>query len=96
MKSQALSRTCRHCRYYTPEGRRGGYCNQLNVEVQGGWKACAVSLPPFSPVWENFQGIMAWQNRAIAMQESEPVSYAANEFVAQSEIQPALSEHSVA
>lgn len=44
--------TCRHCRYYTPEGRRGGLCGQLNAPVQGCWQACGLGAPPFAPSWE--------------------------------------------
>jgi hypothetical protein len=39
---------CRHCQFYKPEGRRGGYCQQLSVPVQGQWQACSLSLPPFA------------------------------------------------
>jgi hypothetical protein len=60
---------CRHCRYYIPEGRRGGHCQQLNVAVQGGWKACSLAIPPFAPSWENLEQIMRWQERALAVQE---------------------------
>ncbi|QZZ22278.1 hypothetical protein J5X98_07785 [Leptothermofonsia sichuanensis E412] len=60
---------CRHCRYYLPEGRRGGYCQQLNVAVQSGWKACSLAIPPFAPAWENLEQIMRWQERALAVQE---------------------------
>ena len=38
---------CRHCRFYQPEGRRGGQCQQLNVTVHGSWQACALVAPPF-------------------------------------------------
>ncbi len=38
---------CSRCRYYTPEGRRGGQCGQLGVPVQGRWQACSLSMPVF-------------------------------------------------
>lgn len=38
---------CRHCRFYQPEGRRGGQCQQLSVTVQGAWQACALAASPF-------------------------------------------------
>ncbi|MBF2099391.1 MAG: hypothetical protein IGQ88_13605 [Gloeomargaritaceae cyanobacterium C42_A2020_066] len=44
--------TCRHCRYYIPEGRRGGLCEQLNAPVQGCWQACGLGAAPFAPSWE--------------------------------------------
>ncbi|HEY9908200.1 MAG TPA: hypothetical protein V6D18_11430 [Thermosynechococcaceae cyanobacterium] len=61
MKNLLSTQACRHCRYYTPEGRRGGFCQQLNVEVQGSWKACSLALPPFMPAWENLEEILAQQ-----------------------------------
>lgn len=42
--------SCRHCRFYQPEGRRGGQCQQLNVTVQGAWQACGLVEPPFELV----------------------------------------------
>lgn len=44
---------CRHCRFYTPEGRRGGHCGQLGVNVSGSWQSCDLSLSPFAPSWES-------------------------------------------
>lgn len=39
--------SCRHCRFYQPEGRRGGQCEKLSVTVQGAWSACTFGEPPF-------------------------------------------------
>lgn len=39
---------CRYCRYYKPEGRRGGNCDILQVTVQSSWKACTLAIPPFT------------------------------------------------
>ena len=39
--------SCRHCRHYAHEGRRGGQCEQLNVSVQGSWNACGLSQAVF-------------------------------------------------
>ncbi|MDC0834431.1 hypothetical protein POG22_15695 [Geitlerinema sp. CS-897] len=50
--------TCRSCRYYTPEGRRGGQCQQLGAPVCGGWKACSLGFPPFAPSWEYLEKSM--------------------------------------
>ncbi len=44
---------CRHCRFYTPEGRRGGNCQQLGVRVGGNWTSCSLALPAFAPSWES-------------------------------------------
>lgn len=43
---------CRHCRYYRPEGQRGGQCQMLGVPVRGIWSACVLVVPPFAPSWE--------------------------------------------
>lgn len=48
-----LANHCRHCRFYTPEGRRGGHCSSLGVKVSGSWNCCDLSLPPFAPSWES-------------------------------------------
>lgn len=44
--------TCRNCRYFTPEGRRGGYCQQLSVLVHAHWKTCPLAVAAFAPSWE--------------------------------------------
>ncbi len=38
---------CSRCSHYTPEGRRGGHCDQLGVPVKGRWKACSLAVPVF-------------------------------------------------
>jgi hypothetical protein len=60
---------CRYCQHYLPEGRRGGTCQQLNVEVESQWQACGLSAPPFSPSWDHLRDIMLWQEKALKMQE---------------------------
>jgi len=70
---------CRSCRYYTPEGRRGGYCSQLNVAVQSGWKACALAIPPFTPSWESLDDIMLWQQKTLTIQEVTMSNHSAPE-----------------
>lgn len=54
--------TCRYCRYYSPEGRRGGSCQKLDVPVESSWKACTLAAPPFTYVKESFEEIEIWQN----------------------------------
>jgi hypothetical protein len=39
--------TCRYCRFYHLEGRRGGHCSQLNVNVQSRWAACSLAQSTF-------------------------------------------------
>jgi hypothetical protein len=65
-----LTSACRHCRFYQPEGRRGGQCQQLGVPVRGTWKACQLAIPPFAPSWENLEEIMIWQEKMLIGQES--------------------------
>ncbi len=48
---------CRCCRHYRPEGRRGGQCSLLGVEVQGDWPVCHFAVPPFAPSWERVEGL---------------------------------------
>ena len=71
MKTSFCS-TCRHCRHYTPEGRRGGLCQQLSVPVQSGWAACTLALPPFTPCWEEMEELVLSQQAAI-LQNAIPV-----------------------
>lgn len=61
--------SCRYCRYFTPEGRRGGHCEQLGVPVQSKWKACMLALPPFAPSWEMLEQSIAWQPETVMVQK---------------------------
>lgn len=62
--------TCRYCQYYKAEGRRGGQCQQLGAQVQSGWKACSLAIPPFAPTWENFEEMMAWRGDTLTVAEA--------------------------
>lgn len=53
-----LTSSCRYCRYYQTEGRRGGVCQQLGVPVQSHWKACSLACHPFTTPWENLQEVV--------------------------------------
>ena len=53
-----LTSSCRHCRYYQSEGRRGGTCRLLGVPVQAGWSSCSLSARPFNAVWEDLETIV--------------------------------------
>lgn len=53
-----LTSACRYCRYYNPEGRRGGMCQLLGVQVHGSWNACHLAIPAFAPSWENLEQMM--------------------------------------
>lgn len=54
----SLTSACRYCRYYSPEGRRGGMCQLLGAQVQGSWNACHLAIPAFAPSWENLEQMM--------------------------------------
>jgi hypothetical protein len=53
--------SCRHCRFYRGEGRRGGSCQQLGVPVQASWSICPLAVPPFKPRWQSLPGLLPWQ-----------------------------------
>lgn len=48
---------CRYCRFYSPEGRRGGSCEMLGVTVQGSWKACTLASSPFETTLKKLEHI---------------------------------------
>ena len=50
--------SCRNCRYYHTEGRRGGICNQLSVSVQGEWPACSLAARPFGLAWDSLEDVV--------------------------------------
>ncbi|MCD8486227.1 MAG: hypothetical protein LRZ84_05650 [Desertifilum sp.] len=64
---------CRHCRHFTPEGRRGGHCQQLGVLVRGSWKACSLAMPAFAPSWEGLEGIVLWPANGLNDREVLPL-----------------------
>ncbi len=52
-ETNLLEFNCRHCRYYQPEGRRGGSCSRLGVSVLSNWKACLLACSPFKSTLKN-------------------------------------------
>lgn len=66
---------CRYCRYYQPEGRRGGVCQQLSVPVRGSWKACSLALAPFAPTWEGIRVIL--EDAALGINDNHRVKCSA-------------------
>ena len=50
--------SCRYCRYYKPEGLRGGICNRLEVPVESSWKACSLAIPPFTCTLQTIEKIV--------------------------------------
>lgn len=53
-----LTASCRHCRFYDLEGRRGGHCHLLGAPVRGGWKACSMGASPFAQNWTDLEKMM--------------------------------------
>jgi hypothetical protein len=70
-----LTSACRSCRYFQPEGRRGGLCQQLGAPVRGSWKACSLALPPFAPSWETLEGIMLLSDETLKLQDAKTTTY---------------------
>lgn len=60
--NNCLTSVCRFCRYYQPEGRRGGTCAQLGVPVQAHWKACTLAVSPFAVDWQGIERVVAWES----------------------------------
>ena len=56
-KANFLASACRFCRFYKPEGRRGGSCQKLSVPVESSWKACSLCSLPFNQEWESLEEI---------------------------------------
>ncbi|NEQ41780.1 MAG: hypothetical protein F6K40_38615 [Okeania sp. SIO3I5] len=72
---------CRHCRYYSPEGRRGGVCQKLMTEVESNWKACSLALSPFAPSWENLNDMVMWHKKVDETLEVVlPVTYSHTDY----------------
>ncbi|MGB7443271.1 MAG: hypothetical protein WA919_19565 [Coleofasciculaceae cyanobacterium] len=69
--------SCRFCRNYEPQGRRGGVCSQLGVPVKPCWKPCSLAISPFSSSWQDLESI--WQSDEKPLQKLNqrklPVSY---------------------
>lgn len=78
---------CRHCRFYNLEGRRGGFCQQLGVPVQGSWKACSLAMQPFASEWNDWSGIAARHSSG-----SDPQPALASEHLLQNSLHITLPE----
>ncbi|MCT7948782.1 hypothetical protein NG798_03180 [Ancylothrix sp. C2] len=68
-----LTSACRHCRFYQPQGRRGGHCAQLDAPVRGTWKACSLAIPPFAPSWETLEEIKVWEEEMLGVPQLLPI-----------------------
>jgi hypothetical protein len=40
--------SCGLCANYSPQGRRGGNCRQLNALVESKWESCSLFVNPFT------------------------------------------------
>jgi hypothetical protein len=61
---------CRYCRFYEPEGRRGGSCQLLGVSVDSSWKACNFATSPFETTLEKLENILQLET-SIALDSLE-------------------------
>jgi hypothetical protein len=73
MKERNFSTSaCRYCRFYEPEGRRGGSCQILGVSVQSSWKACDFASPAFETTLKKLEDIFQLET-AIALDSPERI-----------------------
>lgn len=63
---------CRFCQYYAPEGRRGGFCNKLQVAVAANWEACPLAQHPFAKGWDEAVPILEVHNAIVNNYHSAP------------------------
>ncbi|MDJ0579780.1 hypothetical protein [Crocosphaera sp.] len=63
--SNCLTSSCRFCRYYQTEGRRGGMCQQLGVPVRAEWKACSLAVAPFTQTWESLENVVKLESSLV-------------------------------
>lgn len=71
-KDQVTS--CRFCRYYAPEGRRGGGCQKLDAFVHAEWEACSLSEAPFDSSWENSMENIFYTDRLILLSKKHKIA----------------------
>lgn len=48
---------CCLCKHYQLTGRRGGFCEKLNVPVKGTWTTCSLAESPFATGREAKDGV---------------------------------------
>lgn len=68
-----MTSACRFCRHYTPEGRRGGQCEQLGVPVRGSWQACSLAHPTFASLGKNLDNLLMVQQEILMLREVLPL-----------------------
>lgn len=57
--------TCRLCKHYNPEGRRGGICEKLDVHVRSTWNACSLVSHPFESSWQPIDDLTSLLHQQI-------------------------------
>jgi hypothetical protein len=63
--NEIATSVCRNCRFYQPQGRQGGTCQQFQVTVDGNWSTCKLSLPAFSPSWQSLEDLPVQETEII-------------------------------
>ncbi len=51
--------TCKTCRHFRTEGRRGGICEQFGTFTDPAWEACPLGVAAFEPIAKEVQPIEA-------------------------------------
>jgi hypothetical protein len=74
-ETNILNLSCRHCRYYQPEGRRGGLCQQLGVSVDSKWKACTLASFPFENVFPDLDTTLTTLEEIVYLETALSLSY---------------------
>ncbi|MBE9044394.1 hypothetical protein IQ255_08250 [Pleurocapsales cyanobacterium LEGE 10410] len=70
---------CRYCRFYQPQGRRGGCCQMLGVPVQSSWKACTLASSPFETTVKKLENIFQLET-PIRLDSSTQLASKESEF----------------
>ena len=63
MNSQNCSiSTCKNCRFFQTEGRRGGTCEQFGTFTDPAWNACPLAVAAFDAVAEDIDPLAALEH----------------------------------
>ena len=75
MNSQNCSiSTCRNCRHFQTEGRRGGLCEQLGTFTDPTWSACQLAIAAFDPLTPEIESIETLEHSFTLKFEGEVTS----------------------
>jgi hypothetical protein len=79
--------TCKHCRCFQAEGRRGGICKRFETFAAGDWTSCDFALPIFGDDWEVSTDLMRLEKSfTLEFTTEKPTPKATQEQSAYSEI----------